>query len=96
MKKYVGSCIEVDNGEHNAISRYFEDATKMSNFLDMCYKLEMELAVFHVDWNQYELKNLKKDIDEREHDFVAGIYNNYEDGMMYIYDELKDVHYFFI
>jgi hypothetical protein len=96
MKKYVGSCIDVDNGEQTGISMYFENANELSNFLNMCSKLEMELAVFHVDWNQYELKNLKKDIDEREHDFVAGIYNNYEDGMMYIYDELKDVHYFFI
>ena len=86
MKKYIGTDADIEKGSNATLSHHISSVNQLAHFISICYRIDMDLAVFHIDWNVVGLSDLKNEILEREQNFTAGILNNYENGLLYIYD----------
>jgi bisphosphoglycerate-dependent phosphoglycerate mutase len=108
---YLGNCTDVGCNFSKPITKYFPDATAMSNVVDdlnHCMKLDKEEFFNFIDYNKLPnklKKNIEKNINDEDIEYWVRNYDSYltkienidQCSFFWIYDDsgIDDIHYFF-
>lgn len=105
LSKYLGSCVDVDNGSSTQICDIFSNASEMAakignpdenDWGDSTVLTDMEFYKF-IDKSIVPKKAIAGELSYHyvSHDTDGTVMKPKESGLFFIYNESQDIHYFF-